>query len=588
VAAVLAATALALFGGGRASAATPFAPCSGSAQLLCARVDVPLDRSGAVPGTISLLAQELPADGTPRGTLFLLAGGPGQSGTDAFGLDSANNIQLFRFAFPGYTLVTLDVRGTGQSGALQCPALQKALFLTAEQEAKLAADCGASIGPSRRFYGTRDQAEDIEAVRQAIGASQIAVMGVSYGTQLALTYAELHPTNVERLILDSVAPPEGRDPFSLNVIRSLPATLASYCAGSLCRGATSNFPAEFTTIANAMEAKPLHGTVLVNGRNRTLRMSGEDLVGLAIDADLNPVVEAELPAAVHEARTGDARLLLRLFYLDSAAMAEPAESLSFGQFVSTLCTDGPFPWAAGTPASARTAAISSALASLPGGSFGPFGSWAANIGTASLCEFWPDALGTTLPSAPLPNVPALILSGGLDLRTPTANASDVAARFPQGHLVVVPGVGHSVLTADLSFCALKAARLWLAGGTPPAQCPRVAPLVPPIPAFSIPPGTSRLIRQATLATARKVVHEVEASALLGLISPTGSASVSGLYGGRLSVSGTTIRLVRYTDLPGISLDGTFKFVTGQGPPLRFKGTATVSGARATSLSLAIA
>jgi pimeloyl-ACP methyl ester carboxylesterase len=585
---MLAAAALALLGGGRASAAAPLAPCSGSSQLLCARVDVPLDRSGAVPGTISLAVQELPADGTPRGTMFLLAGGPGQSGTDAFELGSETNIELFRFAFPGYTLVTLDVRGTGKSGALQCPPLQKALFLTVEQEANLAAQCAASIGPTRRFYGTRDQAEDIEAVRQAIGANQIAVMGVSYGTQLALTYAGLHPANVERLILDSVAPPEGRDPFSLNVIRALPATLASYCAGALCRGVTGNFPGEIAALANAIEAKPLRGTVLVGGRKRTVTMTGEDLLGLAIDADLNPVVQSELPAAVHEARSGDPALLLRLFYLDATAQAEPAESISIGQFVSTLCTDGPFPWAPGTPASGRGPTISSAIAALPAGSFGPFGNWAANLGTASLCELWPDALGTTLPAAPLPDVPALILSGGLDLRTPMANAADVAARFRQGRLVIVPGVGHSVMTADLSFCAVKTVRLWLAGGTPPAQCRRVAPLVAPIPLLSVAPGTSRLSRPATLTAVRKVVREAEASALLALISPSGSASVSGLYGGRLSGSGTTIHLVRYTDVPGLSLDGTLKLVTGQGPPLRFKGTITVSGARATSLSLAIA
>ena len=585
---VLAAGAVSLFGGGRASAAAPLAPCSGSAKLLCARVDVPLDRSGAVPGTISLAVQELPADGTPRGTLFMLAGGPGQSGTDAFGLDSQVDIELFRFAFPGYTLVTLDVRGTGKSGALQCPPLQKALFPTVAEEAKLTAQCAASIGPTRRFYGTRDQAEDIEAVRQAIGATLIAVMGVSYGTQLALTYAELHPGNVERLILDSVAPPEGRDPFSLNVIRAMPGTLASYCAGRLCRGVTANLAGEIAALANAIEGKPLRGPVLVGGRTRTVTMTGEDLLGLVIDADLNPLVEAELPAAVHEARAGDASLLLRLFYLDATSQAEPAESISIGQFVSTLCTDGPFPWAAGTPASGRDTAISSALAALPPTTFGPFGNWAANLGTASLCELWPDALGTTLPAQPLPDVPALVLSGGLDLRTPTANAAVVAARFPQGRLLVVPGVGHSVMTADLSFCSVKAVRLWLAGGTPPAQCPRVAPLVPPIPVLSVPPGTSRLGGAATLTTVRKVVREVEASAMLALISQSGHASVSGLYGGRLSVTGTSIRLVRYTDVQGLSLDGTMKLVTGQGPPLRFKGTVTVSGARATSLTMTIA
>jgi pimeloyl-ACP methyl ester carboxylesterase len=579
---------MALFGGGKAFAAAPFAPCPGSQQLLCAQIDVPLDRSGSVPGTVSLLVQELPADGTPRGVLLLLAGGPGQSGTDAFGLSSPSSTQLFRVAFPGYTLATLDVRGTGKSGALRCPALQNALFLTVEQEATLTAQCAASLGPSRRFYGTRDQAEDIDAARQALGANQIAVMGVSYGTQLALTYAELHPANVERLILDSVAPPEGRDPFSLDVIRSLPATLASYCAGGLCRGVTGNFPGELAALANAIEAKPLRGSVLTGRGRRTVTMNGEDLLGLTIDADLNPAVQAELPAAVHAARAGNALPLLRLFYLDSATQAEPADSISIGQFVSTLCTDGPFPWAAGTPVAARAAAISSTIAALAPGTFGPFGSWAAHLGTASLCQLWPDALGTTLPSAALPDVPVLTLTGGLDLRTPAANAAAVTGRFPHGRLLVVPGVGHSVLTADLSFCAVKSVRLWLAGGTPPSRCPRVAPLVAPIPAFSKPAGSTRLSRAATLATAKKVIREAEASVLFALFTPSGIGSVPGLYGGMVVDSGTTVRLVQYTDVPGLSLDGTLTIVSGAGPPLRFKGTVSVSGPRATPLTFSIA
>jgi pimeloyl-ACP methyl ester carboxylesterase len=584
----VAASAFALAGGGGAGAATPFAPCSSSTQVLCARVDVPLDRLGAVPGSISLVVHELPADGTPRGVMFLLAGGPGQSGIEAFSLDSASSAMLLRATYPGYALVTLDVRGTGKSGALQCAGFQRAIFLTADQEATLAAQCGAIIGPTRRFYGTRDQAEDIEAVRQALGLSQIAISGVSYGTQLALSYAELHPTTVERLILDSVAPPEGRDPFDGNVVRTLPVTLASYCAGSLCRGATANLPGEFAALANAIEAKPLRGSILIGGERRSVTMRGEDLIGLAIDADLTPAVEAELPAAVHAAKAGNPLLLLRLYYLDSAAQTVPADSISIGQFVSTLCTDGPFPWAAGTPVSGRDAAITSAIEALPAGTFGPFGSWAARLGTASLCRLWPDALGTTVPSGPLPNVPVLAVTGGLDLRTPRANAAAVVSRFPQGRLLVVPGVGHSVLAADFSFCAVRAVRLWLAGGVPPSSCPRVAPLVAPIPLVSSAPGTARLSRGATLTAARKVVREAEAASLFPLFGSSGSGSVPGLYGGSLVASGTSFRLVGYTDVPGLALDGTLQIVPGKGPPLRFKGTVSVSGPRATPLTFSIA
>jgi len=74
------------------AARTLFAPC-GANGLQCATVNVPLDRSGATPGTVSLHVEELPAPGIPRGVLFLIAGGPGQASAGAFTL-GANALDL--------------------------------------------------------------------------------------------------------------------------------------------------------------------------------------------------------------------------------------------------------------------------------------------------------------------------------------------------------------------------------------------------------------------------------------------------------------------------------------------------------------
>ena len=104
-----------------AAARAAFAPCERGA-LECATVNVPLDRSGATPGTVSLYVERLAAGGTPRGVLFLIAGGPGQGSAGTF--DLASNGAQFRDQFPGYTLVAFDPRGTGRSGVLRCPELQ--------------------------------------------------------------------------------------------------------------------------------------------------------------------------------------------------------------------------------------------------------------------------------------------------------------------------------------------------------------------------------------------------------------------------------------------------------------------------------
>ena len=123
-----------------------------------------------------------------------------------FGLDDEQAVSIYRYLFPGYTLVAYDDRGTGESGLLDCPAVQ--LALTADQQRAAAAACAGTIGPTRAFYSTAEHAEDLDAVRQALGFDKIALYGVSYGTKLAMAYALAHPSHVERLLLDSVLPPE--------------------------------------------------------------------------------------------------------------------------------------------------------------------------------------------------------------------------------------------------------------------------------------------------------------------------------------------------------------------------------------------
>ena len=49
--------------------------------MLCARVTVPLDRSGATPGTLSLLVQRVPDRPRRADVLLVLTGGPGQAAT---------------------------------------------------------------------------------------------------------------------------------------------------------------------------------------------------------------------------------------------------------------------------------------------------------------------------------------------------------------------------------------------------------------------------------------------------------------------------------------------------------------------------
>jgi pimeloyl-ACP methyl ester carboxylesterase len=551
--------------------------CGQVAQLVCTQVPVPLDRTGAVPGTVSLHVEELPATGTPKGVIFLIAGGPGQGSAYSFSLGDPTSDQLYQYLFPGYTLVAYDDRGTGNSGLLDCPPLQNAN--TAATEKAAAAACGNSLGASAPFYSTADHAADLDAVRQALGFDKVGLWGVSYGTKLAMAYALGFPQHVDRLLLDSVLPPELPDPYESNVLQNLPQKLQGFCSTGGCNGA--QYASDVVAVANRLAAKPLVGKVTTGtGATKTKRIDGIDLLGTILDADLNPGEAAELPAAVHAARVGNTQPLLRMALLHDAGAQESSISLSSALYAATVCRDGPFPWDPNTPPAQRPALLQQAIAAQPASTWGQFGPWAADFGNADFCTGWPSPTGNApLGTGPLPNVPMLAVSGSFDMRTPTPGAQSVVARFPQGKLLIVPGVGHSTVTADPSGCAVNSVRAWILTGSPPAaSCPVTPPLVVPVPPLPT-PSKHALTARATYAAAKTTVADAQAIWLMTAGVSGASAPVPGIFGGRMLASGRSFRLVNYTVTKGVTVSGTVTF-TKFGPPLVFQGALTVGGSLA--------
>jgi pimeloyl-ACP methyl ester carboxylesterase len=557
--------------GSAAAAARAFAPCHGSSGVLCSTVDVPLDWSGVVPGTIPLSVEELPAKGTPRGVMLLLAGGPGQASALAFDLAGLGSV--WQSIFPGYTLVAFDPRGTGNSGFLGCS-------LGAAPVAAQVMACGQSLGPARVFYTTAANAEDVEAVRQAVGVDKVALWGTSYGTKVELAYALAHPDHVERLLLDSVVPPTGPDPLGLDTLEGMPTALRSLCSTAACRAISKDLAGQVALLANRAAATPIRGRVRTpSGRTVSVSVDGVTLLDLVVSADLNPGLQAELPTAIAGAVAGRPQALLRIATFAQNGLSAADASFSEGLFLATMCSDGRFPWQPNDEVATRRQELAAAVGALPTGSTGPFGSWATAVGPADYCLFWPSPAGyAPLAAGRLPNVPVLALSGSLDMRTPTANAVSVVSQFPQGHVLVVPGVGHSVLTVDPSGCAKNAVRLWLNGGTPPTRCPPVRPYladVPRIPAsVASAPVAHGLtgLRGRTLSAVESTVEDALAAGF------TAGGSIAGITGGRATASLSSLTLTAYGDVPGLSVSGTLRVRADRTGALRAPfGSVTVSG-----------
>jgi pimeloyl-ACP methyl ester carboxylesterase len=583
----LAALAAALALPASADAAFQFRDCNG---IDCARVAVPLDRTGATPGQVSLYVERRAAARRPRrGVQLLLASGPGQSATFAYGgATPADSYREFAPFTPRNDIVAFDQRGTGRSGLLRCPELERASLVDA---GAAAAACARRLGPRRGFYRTSDSVDDIEAVRAALGVDKLTLIGVSYGTFVAQAYAARYPTHVDRVLLDSILGVGGWDPFYHDMFHAIPRVLRTVC-GTTCRRFTRDPVADVARLVARLARRPLRGRVtLANGRRRRAELTRQDLFFTVVSGDLDDVSRAAFPAAVTSALRGDSAPILRLerrANVDESG-GSPRE-FSSGLYAATTCEEIPFPWPRFSDPATRPGAVLAAVSRIPPSELYPFDA-ATDAGNDffRMCRRWPEASPApyAAPGA-LTDIPVLMLSGQVDMRTPLEGARTAAAGWPNARVLEIPNTGHSVLTADLSGCAIRAARRFLRGGSPPAACGRrrnLFPAMPPVPASlrSLrPTGGVGGARGRVLHALELTLYDVAEDFLATLASGPDEARLhgAGLRGGRWSWDLVSpMRLDRVELVPGVRVSGRIAHFGGrrQRARLRISGPAGPDG-----------
>jgi pimeloyl-ACP methyl ester carboxylesterase len=545
--------------------AAPAAAQGCATGFTCGTLDVPLDRSGAFGGVVHLHFAAQSRFPSNAGVLIALAGGPGQSSLDlapAF----ATSLEP---ALKRYRLVVLDQRGTGESGALVCPPVQALRALDPIRPDAVAA-CAASLGPGRAFYSSADSVLDLDALRARFGAEKIALMGVSYGTHVALQYARAFPTHVDKLILDSIVGPNGNDAFLLDTYKAFPRVLREQCRGGLCSNTTRDPVADVSLMVQRLRAAPLRGTALdASGKRQPVVYSSpEELSFLLIAGDLNPLLQPFIPAALSSAVRGDTAMLMRL-RKPVQGPATPIAALSAGLNVTTGCLDVPLPYSLQTPFDQRPALAAAALGQIAPASYAPFD--AATVQTSSYvddCLQWPADTPHAPFTGPLPDVPALLLGGRLDTRTPVENALATLAQLPHGKLVTVRGTGHDVLDSDLTGCSAIALRRFIGGQAVGSPCSGQSSQIPPLP---LPPESLDDFRSAPGVGGRRgralfaALTTAEESRLVALqfalagIAPRGGGLRSGRFS--LSADGESVRLRDYAFAPGLRISGTLRLLS---------------------------
>jgi pimeloyl-ACP methyl ester carboxylesterase len=564
--AAVAAAALALIATPAAEAKLAFKRC-GDFGFRCARLTVPLDRTGAVPGKVSLYVKRVRAQRRrARGATFVLAGGPGQSATDAFGGDGLFGLEP---AFRRRDLIVYDQRGTGRSGALRCRRLERTNILDAGDEA---ADCAARLGPRRAFYTTPDSVEDIEAIRRRAGYERIALYGTSYGSKVALAYALKYPANVERLVLDSVVEADGPDSLYLDSFEAVPRALAALCRAA-CRQFTKDPVADVQALVARLAAGPLSGSVYNrHGRRLTIGLTRTDVFSILVSGDFDPTTRAGFPAAVRAALEGDPAPILRLRRrsIELESPSTTARAFSTATYAAATCEENLLPWPRGTPFEQRRSQAEARVNGIAPEAFAPFDRLTAlDNDILRLCSLWPEAApAPVFGSGPLPDVPVLLLEGEDDLRTPVEAAQRVAAQFSKARLYVAPATGHSALGSDFSGCIERAFERFFLGRRMPGPCRRrrrsAKPSPPPPAALEevravagIPGRRGRTIRAVGL-TLLDVLEDYSATFFTDLAKARVTRG-AGLRGGRWTVPANgDFVLERVRFVPGVRVSGRIR------------------------------
>ena len=324
---------------------------------------------------------------------------------------------------------------------------------------------------------TADVARDMDRLRAAVGDAQLTYAGVSYGSYLGVTYANLFPDRVRAVVVDGVLDPiawsTGRGneaatlPFSTRLQSDVgaQATLNEFfrlCdAGGPSCAFSGGAAARYAALASRLRANPVPIT-FPDGTTGVLDYS--NFIGITLgglyDSLSWPDLAAFLADVEHQASAATLGARAQRFRGTPAYIAKrgfPRYPNFLESFPPVACSDSDNPdtydawWNAGIAADAAH------------GYFGRLWTWASAI-----CAPWhhTDAARYMGPFNRRTANPVLAVGNLFDPATPYQGAQTVDALLPNSALLTVHGWGHTSLF--LSACADEAIARYLVDRQTPA------------------------------------------------------------------------------------------------------------------------
>ena len=329
--------------------------CSADSEAYCGSVDVPLDRTGATPGSLSIAFRYYPRSDTsrpPLPTIVAHEGGPENSTTGS----KSSYLDLYRPLMDRRALLLVDERGTGRSGALFCPEAET----YDGRWIRNAEACAERLGRAADLYTTAAAVEDMADVLAELGIDAIDLYGESYGSFFAQAFAVRHPELVRSLVLDGTYPIEGLDPG----YRTTGARLRENLVAGVCAGAGPRAPRRRAACSMCSPTcSPVPGHTPSSPRLPTpgggRSRCGSPPVAILdalLNTDVAPGYIREVPAALTALRDGHPLPLARMVAEVDGGTADgpvsPGRSrapayvrwYSEGAYLAYACNDYPALW----------------------------------------------------------------------------------------------------------------------------------------------------------------------------------------------------------------------------------------------------
>ena len=352
-------------------------------------------------------------------------------------------------------LIFFDQRGIGYSQpSLKCPeTLEVILDLIDEdvpsaerlsREYEAITKCHSRLvekGVDLAAYNSSASAADVDDLRIALGYQDWNLLGISYGTRLALTVLRDYPAGVRTVVLDSVYPLEANLMIEApkNLDRAFDALFTACQIDQACNDAYPELRSRVFALVKKLDIAPITVDVghLLTGKRYAAVLTGTNLLSVIFDALYAQEWLSQIPEMVAELERGETEVASALISL----VVTQTDFFSVGMHLSTQCHEEiPF---------ASEEEIAAGLTGFE--EFRNFFAESLNLSTQMLriCEAWD--VGSAPPIENLAissSTPALVLAGHFDPITPPQWGRNVAATLENSFYVEVPTLGHGVSLAD--------------------------------------------------------------------------------------------------------------------------------------------